>query len=145
MRKTLLLPSILIALLGMSLGCSRQAAPPSDQQLTGSVQAKLQSESALTGQNIQVAVNHGVVTLSGTAADPASRALAGNDAGAVPGVTTVVNNLTVQPQIASATTPETQPQLRPDSAPPAPRKEPRHVTPPRHESPAPPPPPPAET
>lgn len=86
-------------LLLASLGCQKQpatAAAPTDQQITSGVQAKLQSESALAGQNIQASVNNGVVTLSGTTADAASRALAGNDAGSVAGVKTVVNNLEVQ-------------------------------------------------
>jgi hypothetical protein len=141
MRKTLLVASLLTALLWASCGCSHQV-PPSDQQLTGQVQAKLQAENALTGQNIQVAVNNGVVTLSGTAADPASRALAGNDAGAVPGVRTVVNNLTVLPQTASATAPDVHTAPQPRSAPSAPRHESRLTPPPHHTSP---PPPPADT
>jgi hypothetical protein len=103
------------------LGCQRQpsAAPsspasststssvvPSDQRLTSAVQAKLQNEGALAPQNIKVAASNGVVTLSGSASDPASRALAGNDAGQVPGVRTVVNNLEVRPrQVASAKSP----------------------------------------
>jgi len=101
-------------------GCNKQpdsAAAPGDQQLTTNIQAKLQAESALAGQNIQAAVKDGVVTLSGTAADPASRALAGNDAGAVPGVKTVVNNLEVQP---AATTASSTPLPAPAEPAPAP-------------------------
>jgi len=148
MRTTLLLTSLLTALMAFG-GCSRESGAPSDQQLSGSVQAKIQGESALTGQNIQVAVNNGVVTLSGTTADPASRALAGNDAGAVPGVKTVVNNLTVLPQTASTTTPDVQPVQpapQPRPSPPAPRHESHHTAPPpQRERPLPPPPPPADT
>jgi hypothetical protein len=141
MRKTLLLSSILTALLWASCGCNR-TAPPSDQQLSGAVHAKLEGESALSGQNIQVAVNNGVVTLSGTASDPASRALAGNDAGAVAGVKTVVNNLTTASEAASTTIPEVQP-AQPSSPPPPvaparrPRRESRYAPPPPHRSPEP--------
>ncbi len=119
MRKTLLLTPALALLLLVDSGCSRQASPPSDQQLSSSVQSKLKAESALSGQDIQAAVNNGVVTLSGTAADPASRALAGNDAGSIPGVRTVVNNLTVlpPPQTASATSPVIPPAPQPSPAP----------------------------
>ncbi len=87
----------LAALLLAFTGCGRHPAPltRTDPQITADVQAKLHAESVLAGQNIQVLVRDGMVTLSGSAADPASRALAGNDAGAVPGVRTVVNNLTV--------------------------------------------------
>lgn len=118
----------LAVLLLTAIGCQRQSAPapssnpspassssvaPSDQQLTSAVQAKLQSEGALAGQSIQVAASNGVVTLSGSANDPASRALAGNDAGQVPGVRTVVNNLEVQPpQVALAKPPSAAPEPR---------------------------------
>ena len=103
-RNSLLIAAV--ALIGLSLvaGCkSNQAAAPNDQQLTSSIQSKIQSESALAGQNIQVSVSNGVATLSGTVSDDASRALAGNDSGSVAGVKTVVNNLSVQnPQQATA-------------------------------------------
>jgi BON domain len=82
-------------------GCKNQqsvqpTAVRTDQQLTGDIQAKIQGESALAGQNIQVSVANGIATLSGTVSDEASRSLAGNDSGSVNGVKTVVNNLTVQ-------------------------------------------------
>jgi BON domain len=131
MRPATPIAASLALLVLASVGCRRQPAPapsssassspassvpPSDQQLTSSVQAKLQSESALSGQDINVAAGNGVVTLSGSANDAASRALAGNDAGQVPGVKTVVNNLEVHPpQLASAKTPR-------------PAREPRHST-----------------
>lgn len=106
------------AILALSLmsGCkssnqANQAAAPSDQQLASAVQSKIQGESALNGQNIQVSVANGVATLSGTVTDDASRALAGNDSGSVTGVRTVVNNLTVQPaqQAAPAAAPPPEP------------------------------------
>src|SRR5271170_2213809 len=93
-----------VALLATALlfaaGCSRQTAVQpvrTDQQITNDIQSKITAESALNGQSIQVAVANGIATLSGTANDDASRALAGNDAGSVDGVKTVVNNLTVEP------------------------------------------------
>ncbi len=96
-----------------SSSSSTSSVVPSDQQLVSGVQAKLQRESALAGQNIQVSASNGVVTLSGAASDPASRALAGNDAGQIPGVRTVVNNLEVHPpQIALANTPGHAPEAR---------------------------------
>jgi hypothetical protein len=98
--------SLQVALLTTALlfgaGCKKEptvAEQPArtDQQISNDVQAKISAESALSGQNIQVAVVNGIATLSGAANDDASRALAGNDAGSVDGVKTVVNNLTVQP------------------------------------------------
>ncbi|WP_158748934.1 BON domain-containing protein [Acidobacterium sp. S8] len=92
--------AVLSAALLFGAGCKKETAQQparTDQQITGDVQAKISGESALNGQNIQVAVQNGIATLSGAANDDASRALAGNDAGSVDGVKTVVNNLTVQP------------------------------------------------
>ena len=115
------------ALLMLALGCNKQpstSAAPTDQQLSSDVQSKLQSESALSGQNIHVAVNNGVVTLSGSANDAASRALAGNDAGSVAGVRTVVNNLEVQPGATTAAA--APPPARAQEPEPAPARERRH-------------------
>jgi BON domain len=92
--------TMLAGMMIAATGCSHkqtaeQPAPRVDQQVASDIQAKISGESALNGQDIQVAVNGGVATLSGTAADNASRALAGNEAGSIDGVKTVVNNLTV--------------------------------------------------
>ena len=93
--------AVLTCALLFAAGCEKQqtAVQPArtDQQIANDVTAKISAESALSGQNIQVAVANGIATLSGTANDDASRALAGNDAGTVDGVKTVVNNLTVEP------------------------------------------------
>jgi hypothetical protein len=94
------------AVLLLAAGCKHQQAR-TDQQIAGDVQAKLQAESALTGQNIQVSVANGVATLNGTVSDQASRALAANDSATIEGVRTVVNNLTVQAgQQATAASPQ---------------------------------------
>jgi hypothetical protein len=92
---------LLASALLFAAGCQKEqtAVQPArtDQQIANDVQAKISAESALSGQNIQVGVVNGIATLSGTANDDASRALAGNDAGSVDGIKTVVNNLTVEP------------------------------------------------
>ncbi len=102
--------AVLAVILGLAAGCKKQQpaeqAARTDQQIATDVQAKIQGESALAGQNIQVSVANGVATLSGTVADDASRALAGNDSGSVDGVKTVVNNLMVAPPRQSAAAPE---------------------------------------
>ena len=112
-------------------GCKQQAAAPTDQQLTTSVQAKLQGEQALASQNIQVSVVNGVATLSGTVSDEASRALAGNDSGSVSGVKTVVNNLTVQ-TAAATPAPQTAEAAAPPTPAPAPAPKPRASDDSRH-------------
>jgi len=91
----------LLLALGLMAGCrSLQSTPQpevrTDQQVSSDIQNRIQGESALAGQNIQVSVTNGVATLNGTVSDEASRALAANHSGTVSGVKTVVNNLTVQ-------------------------------------------------
>src|SRR5579859_2773912 len=86
----------LVVVLLAAAGCKHQAAR-TDQQVATDVQYKIQGESALRSQNIQVGVANGIATLNGTVTDEASRALAANDAATIDGVKTVVNNLTVQP------------------------------------------------
>ena len=114
------LAMVLILVLISATGCRNQTAARTDQQITADIQAKINGENALSGQNIQVSVANGVATLSGTVSDETSRALAGNDSGTVEGVKTVVNNLTVAPQVAApAAPPAAQPAQAP---PPAPEK-----------------------
>jgi hypothetical protein len=117
---------------GLIAGCkSNQSAARTDQQITSDIQTKIQGESALSGQNIQVQVANGVVTLSGTASNDASRALAGNDSGSIAGVKTVVNNLAVQSMMAEM---ESAPQSAPERSPePAVHK----AAPPHEDKPAP--------
>ncbi|HEX4173290.1 MAG TPA: BON domain-containing protein, partial [Acetobacteraceae bacterium] len=129
-------------------------APRSDQEIASDIQNRINAESALNGQNIQVSVNAATATLNGTVNNDAARALAAADSGAVAGVRTVINNLTVAPQRAVKQQPPPKPERRhhhrPDqNAPsdqqamtqPAPPPEPPQDAAPAE--PAPPPPPPA--
>jgi hypothetical protein len=106
-HSTLPIAAGLLLAFGLMAGCknlqSGQTAARTDQQVTGDIQSKIQGESALAGQNIQVSVSNGVATLNGTVGNEASRALAANDSGTVDGVRTVVNNLTVQAATQSPT------------------------------------------
>ncbi len=88
---------VLALVVVLAAGCKQQPIARTDQQITTDVQAKINGESALAGQNVRVSVADGVATLNGAVTDEASRALAANDSGTVNGVRTVVNNLTVQP------------------------------------------------
>lgn len=138
--------TVLAFTLAVACGCRNQApAPRTDQQIAADIQSRIKGESALSGQNIQVSVVDGIATLSGVAADNASRALAAADSALVAGVKTVVNNLTVQPpaQAVASVAPA------PSVAPPAPRasKPHRQVQVVQEQSPPPqvaPPPPPVE-
>jgi BON domain-containing protein len=80
-------------------------APRSDQDIAADIQSRISGQSALNGQNIQVAVNGGTATLNGTVNNDASRALAAAESGGVNGVRTVINNLTVAPAQAAVKAP----------------------------------------
>lgn len=71
--------------------CSHQPSAQ-DQQLATSVQNQIAADPALQGQQVQVAAQNGVVTLSGTTATEAQRVAAARDA-RVPGATQVINQI----------------------------------------------------
>ncbi len=112
-------------------GC-KQAATVDDPTLTSSVQQRIQGDSAISTEPIQVSTAAGVVTLNGQVSNNAARSLAANDAAAINGVKKVINNIVVAantpPVSASAVTP--QPVIPVEPAPPVrARVEPRPVTP----------------
>jgi hypothetical protein len=93
--------------MGLSLlvACQKGA---SDAQLTGQVKSNLSSDATVAARSIDVQLQNGVVTLSGTVQSEAERASAAQDAARVSGVKTVINNLQVQPQTAEAIPPAKQ-------------------------------------
>lgn len=96
-----------VALAGGVAGCKSSTAD--DATLNTQVQSKLFSDQALRGEQIQTAVSGGVVTLNGTVSSDTARSGAAGDAAEVAGIKTVVNNLTVQAPMATATTKAPQP------------------------------------
>jgi hypothetical protein len=152
-------------------GCKSSAPATDDAGLSAALQSRIAGDSALSNEPIQSSVQKQVATLNGTVSSEAARSLAAADAAQVPGVKTVVNNLTVQspaPAVADATPPPSTPPpaLPPPPAPkpkqpaaikqksapvirqPAPAESPAPQVadaapppPPRHEPPPPPPPP----
>jgi hyperosmotically inducible periplasmic protein len=66
-----------------------------DASVGAHVTAAIQADSQLQGQNIAVASNNGLVTLSGSVADPAQRDRAAQVTLAVAGVTGVANRINV--------------------------------------------------
>ncbi len=110
-------PVVLLAvpLLGLSLagGCKR-ATPVTDESLTSAVQTRISGDSAIASEPIQSSVQNGIVTLNGTVSSDAARALAANDAAQVPGVKTVVNNLSTQAAAAAIPPPVTAPVPSPE-------------------------------
>lgn len=82
-------------MLAMLAGCSRTPAR-TDAQVASDVQNKIYSDAAVQSRDISVQAASGVVTLTGNVTSDAERNAVANDAGAVSGVKTVVNNLQVQ-------------------------------------------------
>lgn len=86
--------SLLLALT-LAMGCASQR---SDADIASDVQSRINSDSNIQNKAITVTADKGVVTLAGSVNSEMERAAAGNDAGMVDGVKTVINNL----QVASA-------------------------------------------
>jgi hypothetical protein len=149
---------ILAIALGIT-GCKASPPPADDASLTTALQSRISGDGALSAEPIQAAVKDGVATLNGNVSSEAARSLASADAAQVPGIKTVVNNLTVQAPAPTATATATPPPLPPPPTPVAPKpKQPakpkpapivRNSPPPPADNPAPevaaapPPPPPA--
>lgn len=93
--------SLLLALT-LAMGCAKQR---SDADIASDVQSRINSDSNIQNKAITVTADRGVVTLAGSVNSEMERAAAGNDAGMVDGVKTVVNNL----QVASAAMPPAEP------------------------------------
>jgi hypothetical protein len=86
-----------IVLLAISLfvtGCSKA---PTDDQIAGNIQAKINGDSGLQGRQLAVQVTDGSVTLSGVVDTDTQREAAARYASSEPGVKLVVNNLQVAP------------------------------------------------
>ncbi len=88
---------LLILALGLAVlaGCNRTPVR-TDPQVASDVQNKIYSDAAVQSRQITVQAANGVITLSGDVTSDAERVAAANDAGAIPGVKTVINNLQVQ-------------------------------------------------
>ena len=102
---------ILGVILSAGLGCSKKL---DDAKMTSDIQSKFSQDSGLASKQLTVQANNGVVTLTGTVDNDAQREAAARQAASIPGVKTVINNLTVgAPAMASAATPDQPP---PDAA-----------------------------
>lgn len=128
---------LLSAVLGITLGCSK-VQPTSasngdgsggDSQITSAIQSKLYADPVIQSKQISVDTANGVVTLAGTVATEAERAQASAEAAAIPGVKTVVNNITVTPTQQAAALPERVAPLAPVTKPRASKPIARHREP----------------
>ena len=114
-RKSPLYLYVLFALLlSLELGCAKR---PDDAKITSDIQAKFSQDSGLSSKQLSVQAANGVVTLSGTVDNDAQRNAASQQAAAIPGVKTVVNNLQVGPAPAEAQAAQPAPETA--AAPPA--------------------------
>lgn len=86
-----ILPLAILILLAAS-GCHKTV---DDATLTANVKSSLAADAAIAQQPVQVAVQTGVVTLSGNVSDETASSVAAQDAARVTGVKEVVNSLTV--------------------------------------------------
>ncbi len=118
------LAAVMILIAGLSVGCNKATPARTDAQVASDVQSKIMSDPAVQSRDISVNAANGVVTLSGTVSSDAERNASSNDAGAINGVKTVINNLTIQ-QAQTTPAPAEQAQAAP---PPAPAPEPRRET-----------------
>ena len=116
--KTSRVPYAVLAIalsLAFLAGCSHSAPPGrTDAQVASDVQNKIYSDAAVQSRTIAVQAASGVVMLSGDVSSDAERIAASNDAGAIQGVKTVINNLQVQQaQVAPPPVAPTQPAEKP--------------------------------
>ena len=86
--------TLMLALLILA-GCNQKVAR-TDAQIASDVQSKIYGDAAVQSRTIAVQASNGIVTLNGNVANDAERGAAANDAAAIDGVKTVVNNLQVQ-------------------------------------------------
>ena len=108
--------------LSLASSCVRKA---DDAKISSDVQNKFSQDSGLSGKQLTVQVDNGVVTLAGTVDNDAQRQAASRQAASVAGVKEVINNLQVgaaKPDAAVAA-PAAQPEepMRASSAPPTDR------------------------
>jgi hypothetical protein len=89
------LPFTLALTFALLTGCSRKPER-GDAQVASEVQNKIYSDAGIQSRQVSVQAANGVVTLSGDVNSDVERNAAANDAGAVDGVRTVINNLQVQ-------------------------------------------------
>src|ERR1700751_2355384 len=104
-------------------GCKSSPSPAStdDASLTAPPQTRIAGDGALSTESIQSSVQKQVAPLNGTVSNEAARSLAAADAAQVPGIKTVVNNLTVQAPAPAETAAAAPPSLPPPPTPVAPK------------------------
>ena len=126
----IVLLAVLLAMgMVLAIGCAKTRT---DAELASDAQKKIGADQSISSkQQLAVQAAGGVVTLSGSVASEAERNAAANDAGAVEGVKTVINNLTVQPPVVAQAQP---PMQEPPAPAPTPEQTPPRSAKTRHEA-----------
>lgn len=105
------LPVYLLAIiLSLATACARK---PDDAKISSDIQTRFSQDSGLSGKQLTVQASNGVVTLAGTVDSDAQRDAASRQAGTVPGVKEVINNL----QVGTASQPSPAPETAANAAP----------------------------
>jgi hypothetical protein len=103
---------ILIALLGLSIACSK--AKPSDDTITKDVETKVAADPDTKDSQVTVAAKEGKVTLTGKAKTPVAQKKAEQIAKEEPGVTAVDDQIAVEPAPEQAAQPVAPPPPPPE-------------------------------
>ncbi|SEG66109.1 BON domain-containing protein [Bryocella elongata] len=126
-RRTLTAVALPAALAMLVTGCTKK--PIDDATLTTNVQSALSADAVIGKQPVQVAVQGGIVTLTGNVSDDTAKQVAAQDAARVAGVKEVVDSMTVAGVAVAPTITEAAPAASSSSASPAPPPMPRPTTP----------------
>ncbi len=99
MKRNLTVIMSAIVLLAIGCGSMNRATPKEwdDKAIEADVRAKIAEAVPSKTFAVEVRVDHRVVTLNGHAANETDRRKIGDAAQSVNGVTTVINNITIQP------------------------------------------------
>jgi hypothetical protein len=114
MRRSKILLVVLAASLAVAVGCS---SAKRDEAISTDLKAKMFSDPQLKDANLQVAVNKGEVTLTGSVPSDAARYEAFKLATETQGVSKVNDQMTVQAAQATPPPPAAEPALEPTPAP----------------------------
>ncbi|HEY3052847.1 MAG TPA: BON domain-containing protein [Thermoanaerobaculia bacterium] len=99
MRRSITVLGSILVLFAMACGSMNRVTPKQwdDKAIEADVRGKIAEAVPSKTFAVEVKVDHQVVTLSGHAASEEDRRKIGNAAQSVNGVTTVINNITIQP------------------------------------------------
>jgi len=93
-----LVSTILVADFGNAFNDQTEILPDSDQSIQQNVRLALEKNSSLNSSNIQIYIENGKVTLSGTVSSDSEKSIAETTVMGVTGVTWVENDLVVTGQ-----------------------------------------------